>query len=73
MRKVSGLDAKNQGYHQLIEVKLCMSHYRHKSMPDAKFESGSFSIFGNMASPNSTLKRGQVIEFGYLPPENRKL
>ena len=42
--------AKNQGYHQLIEVKLCMSYYSHKSMPDAKFESGSFSIFGDMTS-----------------------
>ena len=26
-----------------IEMKFCKGHYSHKSMPDAKFESGSFS------------------------------
>ena len=39
-----GSDAKNQGYYKLIEIKLCMNHYNHKSMPDAKFESGSFLV-----------------------------
>ena len=29
---------------RLIEMKLCMSHYSHKSMPDAKVESGSCSV-----------------------------
>ena len=48
-----GPDAKNQGYHQPIEMKLY-----HKSMPDAKFESGSFSIFGDMTSQNFTLESG---------------
>ena len=38
-----------------------MSHYSHKSMPDAKFESGSFSTFGDMTSQNFTLKRGTSI------------
>ena len=36
-------------------------------MPDAKFESGGFSIFGDMTSQNIPLKRLTVIEFGYLP------
>ena len=39
-------------------------------MPDAKFESGSFSSFGGMTSQNFPMKREQVIKFGYLPPEN---
>ena len=39
---------KIQGYHQSIEMKLCMSQYSHESMPDANFESGSFSNFGDM-------------------------
>ena len=38
------------GYHQLINMKLGLSHYSHKSMPDAKFEAGSFSILGDMTS-----------------------
>ena len=42
-RVFRGPDAKNQGYHQPIETKFCISHYSHKSMPDAKFESGGFS------------------------------
>ena len=37
-----GPDAKNQGYHQLIEKKNCMSHYSLKSMPDANVQSGGF-------------------------------
>ena len=40
-----GLDSKNQGYHQLIKMKLCIRNYNHKSMSGAKFESCSFSIF----------------------------
>ena len=55
-------DAKNQGYHQpieiklcmnesiagarLMEIKLCMSQYSHESIADAKFESGNSSSFG---------------------------
>ena len=34
-----------------------MSHYSHKSMPDAKFESGSFSSFGDMRAQNFPLKK----------------
>ena len=51
-----GPDAKNQGY--LIEMKLYMSQYSHGSMPDANFESGSISGFGDMTSQNFPLKRG---------------
>ena len=54
-----GPDAKNQDYHQLIEMKLCMSHYNCKSIIDAKFESGSFPIFGDMTSQNFSLKKVQ--------------
>ena len=46
--RLRGQDAKNQGYHQPTEMKLCMSHYSLKNMPDAKFESDNFSIFGDM-------------------------
>ena len=53
-----GPDAKNQDYHQSIEMKLCMSQYSHKNTPDAKFESDSFSSFGDMTSQNFPLKRG---------------
>ena len=49
-RGLRGPDAKNQGYHHPIELKRGMSHYTQKSMPDAKFESCSFSIFGDMMS-----------------------
>ena len=53
-----GPDAKNQDYHQPIEMKLCMSQYSHESMPDAKLKPGSFSSFGDMTSQNFSLKRG---------------
>ena len=49
---------ENQGYHQPIEMKLCVSHYSHKRMPDSKFESGSFSISGDMTSQNFPLQKG---------------
>ena len=34
---------QNHGYNQAIEIKFCISHYSHKSMSDARFESGSLS------------------------------
>ena len=37
-----------------------MSQYSHEGMPDAKFKSGSFSSFGDMASQNFHLKRGTI-------------
>ena len=53
-----------QRYHQLVKMKLCVSHYRHKS-------TCSFSIFGDIDVIKISLwKRERVIEFGYLPPEN---
>ena len=39
-------------------------------MPDEKFESGSFSSFGDMTSQNSLWRGERVIKFGYLHPEN---
>ena len=49
---------KNQRYHQRIEMKFFMSHYSYKSMAGAKFESSSFSSFGDMMSQNFPLKKG---------------
>ena len=47
-----------------------MSH-SYRTIPDAKFELGIFSIFGDMTHKLSLSKRGkQVIEFVYLPPGN---
>ena len=48
-----------------------MSHNGHKSIPDAKFESGSPSSFGDMTSQNFSWKKGMGHQIGYLPPENR--
>ena len=66
-----GPDAKSQGQLQPIEMQLQMRHYNHKSIPDARFESGSSSNFEDMTSQNFPQKKEQVIEFGYLSPENR--
>ena len=47
-----------------------MSH-SYRTIPDAKFEFGIFSIFGDMTHKLSLSKRGQqVIKFVYLPPGN---
>ena len=46
-----------------------MSH-SHRTIPDAKFEFGTFSIFGDMTHKFSLSKREQVIKFIYLPPGN---
>ena len=69
-RGLTGLDAKRQSYHQSIEMKLCMRHYRHKGNANAKFMSGSFSILRDIASQGFPPEKGTVIEFGYLPPGN---
>ena len=53
-----------------VTVEIKMSRYSHKNVPDAKFEFGSFSSFGDMTSQNFPLKKGQVFAFGYLSPEN---
>ena len=50
-----------------------MSH-SYRTIPDAKFEFGIFSIFGDITHKLSLSKRGeggeQVIEFVYLPSGN---
>ena len=46
-----------------------MSHYNHKSIPDAKFEAGSSPCFRDMTSQN--FPREQVIKLGYLAPGKR--
>ena len=50
-----------------------MSH-SYRTIPDAKFEFGIFSIFRDMTHKLSLSKRGggggEVIEFVYLPPGN---
>ena len=38
-------------------MKLGVGHYDHKSIPDAKFESGRSSSFGDMTSQNLPLKK----------------
>ena len=55
---LSGLDAKNQSYHQLIVIKLCMGHYIYKSIPGAKFEVDSPFSFGDMTSQNFLQMKG---------------
>ena len=47
-----------------------MNHYTHKRIPDAKFESGSSSSFGDMTSQGFPLKKGTNHKFGYLSLEN---
>ena len=57
--------------YQLIEMKLCMSQYIHKSIPDTKFEADSSSSFGDMTGHKISFGRMErVIRFGYLPPKN---
>ena len=47
-----------------------MSH-SYRTIPDAKFAFGIFSIFGDMTQKLSLSKRGeQVIDFVYLPLGN---
>ena len=63
-----GPDAKNHSYHQPIEIKFCLSHYSHKSIPDAKFESGSFTSFEDMTSQNFSLKMGTSHQIRIFKP-----
>ena len=39
-------------------------------MPDANFDSGSFSSFGDMTSQNFLLKKGESYQIRILTPEN---
>ena len=47
-----------------------MKLYSHKSIPDAKFESGSSSSFGDLTPQIFPGMKERVIKFGYLSPEN---
>ena len=47
-----------------------MSHYSHKSISDAKFESDSSSSFGDMTSQNFPRKKGTSHEIRLFTPEN---
>ena len=51
-------------------MKLCMSYYIHKIVPDAKFEAGSSSRFGSMTSKNFPQKKGMSHQIGLFTPEN---
>ena len=64
-------DAKNQGYHQPIEMKLCISYYNHESIPDAKCESGSVSRFGDMTSQHFSRKKGTSHQIWLFTPGKR--
>ena len=48
-----------------------MSHYGYKSIPDAKFESGSFSNFGDMTSQNFPRKKGTSYQIRLFTPGKR--
>ena len=51
-------------------MKFGMSHYGHKSIPDAKFESDSSSSFGDMTSQNFPRKKGTSHEIRLFTPGN---
>ena len=48
-----------------------MSHYGHKSIPDAKFESDSSFSFGDMTSQNFPRKKGMSHEIRLFTPGKR--
>ena len=48
-----------------------MSHYCHKSIRDAKFESGSSSGFGDMTSQNFPRKKGTSHQIRQFIPGKR--
>ena len=54
-------------------MKLGMSHNDHKSIPDAKFESGSFSSFGDMTSQNFPRKEGNESSNSAMYPQKTGL
>ena len=65
-----GPDARNQGLHQPIKMKLCMSHYIHQSIPHAKFEPDSSFSFGDMTSQNFLRKKGTGHQIRLFTPGN---
>ena len=50
-------------------MKLCMSHYIHKSIPDAKFQTDSLSNFRDMTSQNFLQENRQVFSGMKIVPE----
>ena len=48
-----------------------MINYGHKSIPDAKLESGSSSRFGDMTSQNFLWKMGTSHQIRLFTPGNR--
>ena len=60
-----GPDDKNQACYQPIEMKFCVSHCSHKSIPGPKFESGSFFSF---ALQNFPLKKGTSYRIRIFTP-----
>ena len=48
-----------------------MSHYFHKSIPNAKFESGSSSSSGDMTAQNLFRKKGTSPQIRLFTPGNR--
>ena len=61
---------KTKVTNQPIEMKLGMSHNGHESIPDAKFESGSSSSFGDMTSQNFPQKKGASHQIWLFTPRN---
>ena len=45
-----------------------MSYYNHKNIPDAKFESASFSSFGDITSQNFPQKKGTSHQIRLFTP-----
>ena len=52
-------------------MKFGMSHYTHKSIPDAKFESDISSSFGDVMSQNFPRNKGTSHEIRLFTPEKR--
>ena len=48
-----------------------MSYYIHKSIPHAKFETDSFSSFGDMTSQNFPWKKGTSHQIRLFSPGKR--
>ena len=48
-----------------------MSHYIHKSIPDATFEADSFPSFGDTTSQNFPLKKGMSHQIRLFTPRKR--
>ena len=52
-------------------MKLCMSYYSHKSIPDTNFEADSSSNFGDMMSQIFSWKKGMSLQIRLFTPGKR--